>query len=88
MPTTFASLCANEIASKVEALLDVLGVANHVHVEDTSRVQSVDNMLWWDTDCRDEEFGARVDDDAYEFVELALRIVVAVHPVSNVSHPN
>jgi hypothetical protein len=48
-------------------------------------------MLGWDTDSRDEEFGARIDDDIDEFVELALGVIVAtrdtsissVHPVDS-----
>ena len=32
MSTTLASLCADDVNTDIEALLDVLGVSDHVHV--------------------------------------------------------
>lgn len=76
--TSLTTLCADDINAEFEALLHMLGVANHVHVEDAGLVESLDNMLGRNTDGRDEQFCARVDDDAYEFVELALCVIIAV----------
>lgn len=53
-------------------------MSNHVHIEDAILVQTIDDVLRWHTYSRDEEFGAGFDDDVYEFVELALGVVVAV----------
>lgn len=75
--TTLTTLSADEINAEVEALLDVLGVANHVHVEDTSLVESVDNSLGWDTNGRHEEFGTALNDDFNELVQFTLGVVVA-----------
>lgn len=75
--TTLAALGADDVDTDVEALLDVLDVANHVHVEDASLVQLVDGRLGGDTDGGDEELSAGVDDDVDELVELALCVVVA-----------
>jgi hypothetical protein len=36
--TTLATLRADDIGADVEALLDMLGVADHVHVEDAGLV--------------------------------------------------
>lgn len=78
MATTLATLGADQIGTKVEALLDVLGVANHVHVEDAILVETVDDGLGWHTDGADEELRAGLDDDADQIVQLALCVIVAV----------
>lgn len=75
--TTLATLCADDIDAQIKALLDVLGMSNHVHIEDAMRVQLVDDLLWWDADGGDEELSAGVDDDVDQFAELALGVVVA-----------
>jgi len=74
--TSFATLSADHVHAEVEALLDVLGVSDHVHVENAGLMETVDHGLGWDTDGRDEEAGARLDDDVDELVELALGVVV------------
>ncbi len=74
---TLAALGADDVDADVEALLDVLDVANHVHVEDASLVQLVDGRLGGDTDGGDEQLGAGADDDVEELIELALCVVVA-----------
>jgi len=75
--STLATLSADEIDAELEALLDVLGVTDHVHVEDAVLVELVNDGLGWDTNGRDEETGARLDDDVDEVIELALGVVVA-----------
>lgn len=82
MSTALATLRANEICTKSKALWYVLGMTDHVHVEDAVLVQTVDNSLGWDTDSRDEELSARVDDNRDELIELALGVVVAETVVS------
>jgi hypothetical protein len=76
--TSFTTLSADQINADVEAFLDVLGVADHVHVEDASFVETVHHCLWGDTDGRDEEFNTRVDNNGDEFVKFAFGVVVAV----------
>ena len=75
--TSLSALGADNVRADVDALLNVLRVSNHVHIQDAILVQSVDNGLGWDTDGGDEELGATIDDDANELVELALCVVVA-----------
>ena len=75
--TTLATLRADDVNTEVETLLDVLGVTDHVHVEDAVLVQLIDNGFGWDTDGGDKELSARVDDDVDELVQLALGVVVA-----------
>jgi hypothetical protein len=77
-----AALGADHVDAEVEALLDVLGVADHVHVEDAGRVQFLDDGFGRNADGADEELGAAVDDDVDELVELALGVVVAGECVS------
>ena len=55
----------------------MLGVANHVHAEDTSAVELLNDSLGGNTNSRDEELGAALDNDIDELVELALSIVIA-----------
>jgi hypothetical protein len=47
--SSLTTLCANDIDAEIEAFLDVLGVADHVHVKDAGLVETVDDMLGWDT---------------------------------------
>jgi hypothetical protein len=75
--TTFTSLSADDINTELEAFLDVLWVTDHVHVENTVCVDLVNDSLWWDTDSRDEELGARFNDDVNELAKLTLCVVVA-----------
>jgi hypothetical protein len=75
--TTFTSLSADDINTELEAFLDVLWVTDHVHVENTVCVDLVNDSLWWDTDSRDEELGARFNDDVNKLAKLTLCVVVA-----------
>ena len=77
MTTAFAALRANQVGANVEALLHMLRVSDHVHVEDAGLVEPLDNGLGRDTDGGNEEFGTAVDDDADQLVQFALGIVVA-----------
>jgi len=75
--TTLTTLSADDICAGIQRFLNVLGVADHVHVEDSVAVESVDNVLRGDTDSGDEELSAALDDDVDEFVEFPLGVVVA-----------
>ena len=77
MAAAFAALGADHVDADVEAFLNVLGVADHVHVEDTGLVEALDNGFRGDANGGDEETGAGVDDDGYEIVEFAFGVVVA-----------
>lgn len=72
------TLSDDDVDAEVEALLNVLDVANHVHVDDAVGVQLVDDGLGGDANGRDEDLGALLDDDVDELIELALCVVVAV----------
>lgn len=75
--TTFAALCANNICTGIEGLLNMLRVANHVHVEDASSVQLLNNRLRRNSDGGNEEFCAALDNNIDKFIEFALCVVVA-----------
>lgn len=75
--TTLTTLSTDKICASIQRLLNVLGVADHIHVEDSVAVESVDDSLRGDTDSGDEELSAALDDDVDKFVELALGVVVA-----------
>jgi hypothetical protein len=75
--TALAALGADDVDAKLEALLDMLGVADHVHVQDAMGVQLVDDGLGRHSDGRHEELGAGLDDDVDELAQLALCVVVA-----------
>lgn len=75
--TALTTLGADDVGASIEGLLDVLGVADHVHVENAGGMELLDNGLGGDTDGADEQLGAALDDDVDEFIELALGVVVA-----------
>ena len=75
---TLAALGADDVAPQVEALLDVLGVPDHVHVDDAGLVEPVDDGLGGHTDSRNKQLSAGLDDDVDKLIELALGVVVAV----------
>lgn len=74
---TLTTLGADDIDTDVEGLLDVLGVADHVHAEDTGTVELLDNGLGGNTDGGDEKLGTTLNDNVDELVELAFGVVVA-----------
>ena len=74
---TLAALGADDVDAEVKALLDVLDVADHVHVVDAMLVKLVDDGLGGHADGGDEELAAGLDDDVDELVELALGVVIA-----------
>ena len=74
---SFAALGADDVGAYVEAFGHVLGVSDHVHVEDAGGVEAADDVRGGDADGGDEEFGARVNDDGDEVVEFAFCVVVA-----------
>src|ERR1700760_3505525 len=75
--TTFTTLSADNVNTELQALLDVLWMANHVHVENAVLVKLINDSLWWDTNSRDEKFGARFNNNINELAKLALGVVVA-----------
>jgi hypothetical protein len=86
--SALTTLCADNVDAEVEALLDVLGVADHVHVENAGLVELLDDSFGRYTDGTDEEFGTRIDDDVDELVQLALGVVVAIIPLATCIVPN
>ena len=74
---SLAALGADDVGAYVEAFGHVFRVPDHVHVEDAGGVEAADDVDGGHADGRDEEFGARVDDDGDEFVQFAFGVVVA-----------
>lgn len=74
--TTLTTLSANDVDAKVKALLNVLDVTDHVHVNNAIGVELVDDSLGGDTDGRDEELSALLDDNIDELVEFTLGVIV------------
>jgi hypothetical protein len=77
MSTTLTTLGTDNVDADIETFPDVLRVANHVHVENTIRVQSVNNSFWWNANSGDEEGSLGANYYIDELVELAFSIVVA-----------
>lgn len=76
--TTLTTLSADDVDANLEALLNVLGVTDHVHGEYTGFVKSVNDGLGRDTDSRHKEFGTALDNDVNKLIELALGVIVAI----------
>lgn len=77
--TALTTLGADNINANIKGLLDVLGVADHVHAEDASTVELIDDSLGGDTDSGDEKASLFLDDNINELTELALGVVVAIY---------
>lgn len=75
--TTLTTLSADDVDAEVEALLDVLGVADHVHVDNAIGMKLIDNSLGGDTDGGDEKLSAGLDNNVDELAKLALGVVIA-----------
>jgi hypothetical protein len=54
----------------------MLGVADHVHIQDSSGMKAVDNCFWSHTNRRDKQFGAAFDDYVYKIIQLSLGVIV------------
>lgn len=74
--TTLTTLGADDICASVQRLLNVLGVTDHVHVEDARVVKFVNNVLWRNTDSRDEELSAALDNNVDKFIQLSFGVVI------------
>lgn len=75
--TAFTTLSANDIGTGIKGLVDMLGVTNHVHVENAGFVELLDNGLGGDTDGADEKLSTALDNNVDEFIKLSLGVVVA-----------
>jgi hypothetical protein len=75
---TLTTLGADNINANIKGLLDVLGVADHVHAEDAGTVELIDNSLGGHTDGGDEKASLLLDDNIDELTELALGVIVAI----------
>ena len=76
MTTTFTALCANDINTRLDAVLDVLGRTNHVHHKDAVLVHLVDNPLGRNTDRRHKQLGARFNNHIHKLRERPVRVII------------
>ncbi len=79
---SLTTLGADDVGAYIEAFLNVLWVANHVHVENAILVQAVDDVLGGDTDCGDKELRTGVNDYSNELVEFSLGVVITRNQTS------
>jgi len=75
MSTSFTALSADEVYADIKSFLDVLGMPDHVHDENSSFVEFVHCPLWRNTDGGDEKFGLFVNDNVEELRELSVGVV-------------
>ena len=61
LSTTFSALSTDEIRSSGQALGDVFRMPDHVHVQDTMLVKAVHDGSRGDSNSRDKQFRARID---------------------------
>jgi hypothetical protein len=61
MSTAFSSLGTDNVGSNRQALGHVLGMADHVHVQDAMFVKTFDNRFRRNSDGADEQFRARIN---------------------------
>lgn len=77
MATAFTTLGAEQIHAHVHALLNVLGVSNHVHVEKTMFMELVDDCLGGYTDSGYEKLRSGFNDDVCKLIEPSFGVVMA-----------
>lgn len=75
--TTLTTLGADDIDIKVKALLDVLGVSDHVHVQHAVLVKLLHDGARRDTDSADKQSGAAFNDDINKRIELSVGVIMA-----------
>ena len=75
--TTLTTLSADDIGTKVKALLDVLGVSDHVHIEHAVLVQLLHDGAGRNTDSADKQSGAAFNDNINERIELSVGVIMA-----------
>lgn len=78
--TTLTTLGADDIGTGIKGLVDMLGMTDHVHVEDASGVELLDDGLGGDTDGTDEELSTALNDDLDELIQFSLGVVVVGLP--------
>ena len=76
MAPTFSSLSTNNVDANIKGFFNMFWVADHVHDRDASLVKSVDNFFWRYTDSGDEELCFLLNDNVYEFRELAFSVII------------
>ena len=77
MSAALAALGTNHVGAHVKAFLDVLRVANHVHVEDTVLVESIYDMFRRNADSGDEKLSTGINDYGNEVVQFPFRVIIA-----------
>lgn len=78
VPTCLSTLRTDDVRSSRTRLVNVLGVSDHVHVQDPIGMQLVDDVSRRDADGGDEELRPASDDDVDQFVERAFGVVKLV----------
>jgi hypothetical protein len=61
MPTTLPPLRTYKVNARLERLLRVLRMPDHIHDQDSGSVKSIDDSFGRNADSRDEEFRAVAD---------------------------
>ena len=70
LSTTFSALRTDQIRTSGQALGNMLGMPNHVHVENAMLVKAVHDRPRGNSNCRDKQFRSRVDDDGNQFIQF------------------
>jgi hypothetical protein len=73
--SALAALRTDEVYTDIKRFLDVLGMPDHVHDENTSLVEFVHCPFGWNANGAYEKFGLLVDDDVDEIRELSGGVV-------------
>jgi len=73
--TTFPTLSAYDVNTRIKCLLNVVGRANHVHHGNASSVQLVNRVLGRHTHGADEQLSPLIDNDINQFWKLPFGVV-------------
>lgn len=56
--------------------LDMLRMADHIHVENPSFVKTLDDMLWWNTDCAYKQLRSGLNEDINQPIKSSFGIII------------
>jgi hypothetical protein len=75
-----ATLSTHNVDSSFERFMSVFWVADHVHDQDASLMQSLDHVRWRHSDRGDKQLGLLLNHNADELIKLAMSVVVVRLP--------
>lgn len=75
MPTCFSALRTDDVCASLTRLCHMLGMTDHVHIQDAILVEFVDDVLWSHTYGGHKQFSTSRNDDINQLVQRSFGII-------------